>query len=534
MSATHTGKLLVLHDEYMLSDHGIQQAPDTETFISNIAKLFYRNNGGKFLDYTTYYITNPTVQGNGLEKILSTPPYSYIRDCAPLLTLDFLSKFEAIFVGGLDVDNQILIDYVKAGGNVCLIAGTGHGGSASSEATGWNQLLGAFGLRLESSYNDITGVRSVTSPSHPLFAGVKNLFQYWGQTVQLLPDSKASIIMTADSQGLIGYAEVPVASTQVAPIPTPNLPANPVAGDPSNGFYTTNGNGDIFLLKQHPGLPKTWSLIIPGNFGGNTYTDLLFYNQSTGEAQFYTTDGKGNMSLLSSHSGWRKTWSLIIPGNFGGNAYTDLLFYDPTTGDAEIYTTDGNGNISLLKKHTGWLKTWTQIIPGNFGGSEYTDLFFYDPTLGRAAVFTTDGSGNTSLLKIHDGWRKTWSLIIPGKFSGSSFTDLLIYDATAAEAEFFTTDGNGNIFSLKKHTGWRRTWSQMIPGDFGGNGFTDLIFYDQTSAEWRAEFFTTDGNGNIYSLKRHTSWRKTWQSITPGKFTDSSYTSLFFYDTTAD
>ncbi len=365
-----------------------------------------------------------------------------------------------------------------------MIAGTGHGGSASSEAAGWNQLLGAFGLRLESSYNDITGVRSVTSPSHPLLAGVKNLFQYWGQTVQLLPDSKASIIMTADSQGLIGYVEVPVTSTQVAPNPTPNLPANPVTGDPSNGFYTTNGNGDIFLLKQHPGLPKTWSL--------------------------------------------------IIPGNFGGNAYTDLLFYAPTTGDAEIYTTDGNGNISLLKKHTGWLKTWAQIIPGNFGGSEYTDLFFYDPTLGRAAVFTTDGSGNTSLLKIHTGWRKTWSLIIPGRFSGSSFTDLFLYDATAAEAEFFTTDGNGNIFSLKIHTGWRRTWSQMIPGDYGGNGFTDLIFYDQTSAEWRAEFFTTDGNGNLYSLKRHTNWRKTWQSITPGKFTDSSYTSLFFYDTTAD
>jgi hypothetical protein len=73
MSETRTGKLLVLHDEYMLSDHGIQQAPDTETFISNIAKLFYRNNGGRFLNYNTYYITNSTIQGNGLENILSPP-----------------------------------------------------------------------------------------------------------------------------------------------------------------------------------------------------------------------------------------------------------------------------------------------------------------------------------------------------------------------------------------------------------------------------------------------------------------------------
>ena len=28
--------------------------------------------------------------------------------------------------------------------------------------------------------------------------------------------------------------------------------------------------------------------------------------------------------------GWRKTWSKLIPGQFGGNAYTDLMFYDQT------------------------------------------------------------------------------------------------------------------------------------------------------------------------------------------------------------
>jgi hypothetical protein len=73
----------------MLSDHGIQQAPDTETFISNIAKLFYRNNGGKFLDYTTYYITNPTVQGNGLKKSCQLLPILTLgiaRRCSPWIS----------------------------------------------------------------------------------------------------------------------------------------------------------------------------------------------------------------------------------------------------------------------------------------------------------------------------------------------------------------------------------------------------------------------------------------------------------------
>ncbi|NBO66885.1 MAG: hypothetical protein EBU88_18915, partial [Acidobacteria bacterium] len=209
MGQTKTGKLLVLHDEYMLSDHGIQQAPDTEIFINNIAKTLTGNKGGRFLDYSTYYTTNTTVRGTLLEKVLSSSPYTFKRDRSVPLDLNTLRTYEVVFVGGEPVDNQILIDYIKLGGSVCVIAGTGHGGS-ESEAAGWNKLLAAFGLRLESSYNDITGVLPVTSQDHPLFAGVKALFQYWGQTVHLMPDSKASIVMTSDSKGLIGYAEFPL------------------------------------------------------------------------------------------------------------------------------------------------------------------------------------------------------------------------------------------------------------------------------------------------------------------------------------
>jgi hypothetical protein len=60
---------------------------------------------------------------------------------------------------------------------------------------------------------------------------------------------------------------------------------------------------------------------------------LLFYDPTTpntGEGEFYTTDGSGNIAFLKKHTDWRKTWKLIVPGNFGGNDYTDLLFYDTT------------------------------------------------------------------------------------------------------------------------------------------------------------------------------------------------------------
>jgi hypothetical protein len=40
-----------------------------------------------------------------------------------------------------------------------------------------------------------------------------------------------------------------------------------------------------------------------------------------------TTDGNGNITDLRQHTDWDHNWDLIVPGNFGGSGFTDLLFY---------------------------------------------------------------------------------------------------------------------------------------------------------------------------------------------------------------
>ena len=278
------------------------------------------------------------------------------------------------------------------------------------------------------------------------------------------------------------------------------------------------------------GWRKTWSSIIPGHFGGNSHTDLLFYDAAQGGGEFYTTDGHGGVQRLEGGTGWRKTWSSIIPGNFGGNDYTDLLFYDATKGEVEFYTTDGRGGAKMLGRHTGWRKTWSSIIPGHFGGDSHTDLLLYDATKGEVEFYTTDGRGGAKMLGRHTGWRKTWSSIIPGNFGGNGYTDLLLYDATKGEVEFYTTDGRGGAKMLGRHTGWRKTWSSIIPGNFGGDGHTDLFLYDAAKGE--CELYTTDGRGGVQRLDGSAGWRKTWSSIIPGNFGGDGHTDLLFYDAT--
>ena len=86
---------------------------------------------------------------------------------------------------------------------------------------------------------------------------------------------------------------------------------------------------------------------------------------STGE--FYATNGQGGISQLAIHTNWRSSWTQIIPGNFGGNGFTDLLFYDAAANTGEFYTTNGRGGITLAEDlHRLALARGRQIVPGEF------------------------------------------------------------------------------------------------------------------------------------------------------------------------
>lgn len=122
--------------------------------------------------------------------------------------LPTLLTFDGIFVtADMAADNQVLIDYVKAGGNVYLCAGTLADGP--KEADRWTTFLNAFGLKFAGAYDGIVGNQTVNS-SHPLFAGVKALYQAGGNPIVDLDPASATnqIILThANGQGLIAAFE---------------------------------------------------------------------------------------------------------------------------------------------------------------------------------------------------------------------------------------------------------------------------------------------------------------------------------------
>ena len=129
-------------------------------------------------------------------------------------TLQYRSIFprcrrtRAFFWGGAPYgyDPDVLTQYVNNGGNVYLAGGTGN----YMDDYYFNLFLANFGFRYAPPYNTIGGAFA-PSTSHPVFAGIPELFYLNGNTVLLTgssPHARLIAVHPETGEGMIGIYEV--------------------------------------------------------------------------------------------------------------------------------------------------------------------------------------------------------------------------------------------------------------------------------------------------------------------------------------
>ncbi|MEB3362055.1 MAG: WD40 repeat domain-containing protein [Synechococcaceae cyanobacterium] len=187
-------------------------------------------------------------------------------------------------------------------------------------------------------------------------------------------------------------------------------------------YFPRGDEGLLDLDCNLRGLSRSWQRIVPGRFG---QASLLCYDSAAGVLEFFAvtknnqTDTSGaqlNTASLRSvkrHSQIRTSWTLIVPGNFGGDSRrSELLFYDQSAGEGALYAVSETGDLLLLKTYTGWRKSWSSILPGRFGEGPFTDLVFHDHSQSEAEVYQVDKERALSLL------RACWLPASPGSGFG--------------------------------------------------------------------------------------------------------------------
>jgi hypothetical protein len=284
-------------------------------------------------------------------------------------------------------------------------------------------------------------------------------------------------------------------------------------------FYQNSGAGALEHLRTFDVLLNGWSAVVPGNFGGDDYTDLFFYDETLGVGEFFAGDGQGGLQLMSGNEGFTLGWDIIVPGDFDGQGdWTDLFFYDRAEGVGKIYRTDGTGRIELLGAPVPLADRWSTIVAGDFGGDARTDLLFYDKANGLARIDTPDGQGGLEPLLNGADWTAGWDQIVPGNFAGADdVTDFFLYDTETGNATFLTADGSGKFVSLGSLEPLSTPWTTIVSGDFAGNDdLTDLYLYDSESGQ--GGFYATDGAGGLTAVSEPTDFAGGWDLVVPGRF----------------
>jgi hypothetical protein len=84
---------------------------------------------------------------------------------------------------------------------------------------------------------------------------------------------------------------------------------------------------------------------------------------------------------------------------------------------------------------------------------------------------------------------------------------------------------------LHSYTDWRRDWTHIVAGKFTDSPYSALLFYEASTGV--AEFYSTDGSGGINLLKHHEGWRQSWTHIVAGYFASSTREGILLYDQSA-
>ena len=223
---TAIGRIVVNNDEWPLSDYGFVQTPvDAARFARNVASWFTGGQSGNFLVYSTPFGANSGLVGTTLSNTMTAAGHEWtIITATTNLSLDDLLAYDGIFLAGSYADDidprpvnppdtQVLINYVKAGGNVYLAGGTDPFGgdnpdAPADEAAQWNPFLNACGLEFEPVQNDLEGTFMLATPSsHPILAGVQSFYQGDGNSIrQLDPGNPSAAILVQSRQGEGLYA----------------------------------------------------------------------------------------------------------------------------------------------------------------------------------------------------------------------------------------------------------------------------------------------------------------------------------------
>lgn len=246
------------------------------------------------------------------------------------------------------------------------------------------------------------------------------------------------------------------------------------------GAWMMNGSHAPTVVSYSTITPGSgWVLQGMGDFDGTGKTDLFWYNKTTGDTTAWLMNGTNAPTHVSyGRVAPESGWALQGMGDFSGDGKTDLLWYNQQTGDTGAWMMNGTNaptyaSYGQIAPTSGWVLKGM----GDFTGDGKSDLFWYNQQTGETAAWminTTSCSAQISLgtLSPKDGW----SFEGLADVTGNGKADVVWYNKQTGQTETWMMNGTSTPDYLRKQQDMSSYWDLQAMGDFNGNGKVDMFW----------------------------------------------------------
>lgn len=292
---------------------------------------------------------------------------------------------------------------------------------------------------------------------------------------------KLLTLMQADGLGQIESSSASadagdfyVSPKTLTPLTTPN--SNRFNGTSSNVYVTSIGAGGGATMNAtfSIGTPVVSTAIKVDDFNGDSKSDLLWQQNSTGYAYMSLMDGATTSS--STFVGGGSGWIAVGNGDFNGDGKSDILWQQSSTGF--VYMSLMNGATTSSTTYVGGGAGWSVVGVGDFNGDGKSDILWQQTSTGY--VYLTVMNGSTTSSSTYVGGGAGWIVAGVRDFNGDNKSDILWQQTSTGYA--YMSLMNGATTSSTTYVGGGAGWSVAGTGDFNGDGKNDILWQQNSTS----------------------------------------------------